>query len=108
MVVPQGICNMLLLDFSVSIFEHLSTILILFCEYRTLFAQLDHCVSAFGKRLLKSWLARPLCCIGSIMDRQDAIASLKVSFKVLYAENTCLFSMKNSSQMIFAPYKFFS
>ncbi|XXG53994.1 hypothetical protein AAC387_Pa03g1985 [Persea americana] len=43
----------------------------------TLFAQLDHCVSAFGKRLLKNWLARPLCHLGSIMNRQDAIASLK-------------------------------
>lgn len=43
----------------------------------TLFAQLDHCMSAFGKRLLKNWLARPLYHISSIVERQDAIASLK-------------------------------
>ncbi|XP_077230446.1 MUTS homolog 6 [Tasmannia lanceolata] len=43
----------------------------------TLFAQLDLCATSFGKRLLKSWLARPLYDIGSIMERQDAIAGLK-------------------------------
>ncbi|KAM0952719.1 putative DNA mismatch repair protein MutS/MSH [Dioscorea sansibarensis] len=43
----------------------------------TLFSQLDHCVTAFGKRLLKSWLARPLYGTRSIIERQDAIAALK-------------------------------
>ncbi|KAJ0987201.1 hypothetical protein J5N97_005557 [Dioscorea zingiberensis] len=44
----------------------------------TLFAQLDHCTTAFGKRLLKSWLARPFYNARSIIERQDAIAGLKV------------------------------
>ncbi|XP_030451393.2 DNA mismatch repair protein MSH6 [Syzygium oleosum] len=43
----------------------------------TLFAQLDHCVTAFGKRLLKTWLARPLYHLEGIKERQDAIADLK-------------------------------
>lgn len=45
----------------------------------TLYAQLDHCVTAFGKRLLKTWLARPLYHLEAIKERQDAIADLKVS-----------------------------
>lgn len=47
-----------------------------FCS--TLYAQLNQCVTAFGKRLLKSWLARPLCHVESIKERQEAVAGLKV------------------------------
>ncbi|PSR94715.1 DNA mismatch repair protein [Actinidia chinensis var. chinensis] len=43
----------------------------------TLYAQLNHCVTAFGKRLLKSWLARPLYHLDSIRERQDAVGDLK-------------------------------
>ncbi|OAY70755.1 DNA mismatch repair protein MSH6, partial [Ananas comosus] len=43
----------------------------------TLFAQLDHCITAFGKRLLKVWIARPLYDRKSILERQDAIAGFK-------------------------------
>ncbi|XP_045796894.1 DNA mismatch repair protein MSH6 [Trifolium pratense] len=43
----------------------------------TLYAQLNQCVTAFGKRLLKSWLARPLCHVESIKERQEAVACLK-------------------------------
>ncbi|KAH7862176.1 hypothetical protein Vadar_001089 [Vaccinium darrowii] len=43
----------------------------------TLYAQLNHCVTAFGKRLLKTWLARPLYHLDSIIERQDAVAGLK-------------------------------
>ncbi|KAL6978281.1 hypothetical protein U1Q18_019950 [Sarracenia purpurea var. burkii] len=43
----------------------------------TLYAQLNHCVTAFGKRLLKSWLARPLYNLDSIRQRQEAVAGLK-------------------------------
>ncbi|CAN6469121.1 unnamed protein product [Victoria cruziana] len=43
----------------------------------TLFAQLDYCVTSFGKRLLKNWLARPLFDTKSILERQDAITDLK-------------------------------
>ncbi|XP_058187807.1 DNA mismatch repair protein MSH6 isoform X1 [Rhododendron vialii] len=43
----------------------------------TLYAQLNHCVTAFGKRLLKTWLARPLYHVESIKERQDALAGLK-------------------------------
>ncbi|CAK9183092.1 unnamed protein product [Ilex paraguariensis] len=43
----------------------------------TVYAQLNHCMTAFGKRLLKTWLARPLYHLGSIRERQDAVASLK-------------------------------
>ncbi|XP_020234813.1 DNA mismatch repair protein MSH6 [Cajanus cajan] len=43
----------------------------------TLYAQLNQCVTAFGKRLLKTWLARPLCHVESIKERQEAVAGLK-------------------------------
>ncbi|KAF2304770.1 hypothetical protein GH714_037905 [Hevea brasiliensis] len=44
----------------------------------TLYAQMNHCVTAFGKRLLKTWLARPLYHLKSIKDRQDAVAGLRI------------------------------
>ncbi|XP_073149982.1 DNA mismatch repair protein MSH6 isoform X2 [Henckelia pumila] len=43
----------------------------------TLYAQLNHCATAFGKRLLRTWLARPLYHLEPIKERQDAIAELK-------------------------------
>ncbi|XP_047969957.1 DNA mismatch repair protein MSH6 [Salvia hispanica] len=43
----------------------------------TLYAQLNHCATAFGKRLLRTWLARPLYHLKSIKERQDAIAELR-------------------------------
>ncbi|KAJ7973051.1 DNA mismatch repair protein [Quillaja saponaria] len=43
----------------------------------TLYAQLNHCVTAFGKRLLKTWLARPLYHLESIRERQEAVAGLR-------------------------------
>lgn len=43
----------------------------------TLYAQLNHCVTAFGKRLLRTWLARPLYNSGLIKERQDAVAGLR-------------------------------
>lgn len=43
----------------------------------TLYTQLNHCVTAFGKRLLRTWLARPLYNSGLIRERQDAVAGLR-------------------------------
>ncbi|KAL9239755.1 hypothetical protein vseg_014047 [Gypsophila vaccaria] len=43
----------------------------------TLFEQLNYCITAFGRRLLKSWLARPLYHAESIRERQDAIDGLR-------------------------------
>ncbi|MCD7449438.1 DNA mismatch repair protein msh6 [Datura stramonium] len=43
----------------------------------TLYAQINHCITAFGKRMLRSWLARPLYNPESIRERQDAVAGLK-------------------------------
>ncbi|KAK9747622.1 hypothetical protein RND81_02G003800 [Saponaria officinalis] len=43
----------------------------------TLFEQLNHCMTAFGRRLLKSWLARPLYHAESIRERQDAVDGLR-------------------------------
>uniref|UniRef100_A0A2P2JZX2 DNA mismatch repair protein n=3 Tax=Rhizophora mucronata TaxID=61149 RepID=A0A2P2JZX2_RHIMU len=43
----------------------------------TLYAQLNHCVTAVGKRLLKAWLARPLYHLRAIKDRQDAVEGLQ-------------------------------
>ncbi|KAL7586811.1 hypothetical protein Lser_V15G41433 [Lactuca serriola] len=43
----------------------------------TLYEQLNRCVTAFGKRLLKTWLSRPLYHIDSIRERQNAVAGVK-------------------------------
>ncbi|XP_010456087.1 PREDICTED: DNA mismatch repair protein MSH6 [Camelina sativa] len=43
----------------------------------TLYAQLNQCVTASGKRLLKAWLARPLYNTELIKERQDAVAILR-------------------------------
>ncbi|XP_062194119.1 DNA mismatch repair protein MSH6-like isoform X2 [Phragmites australis] len=43
----------------------------------TLYAQLNHCVTGFGKRLLKRWIARPLYDRRAILQRQSAIATFK-------------------------------
>ncbi|XP_076885218.1 DNA mismatch repair protein MSH6-like [Bidens hawaiensis] len=43
----------------------------------TLYDQLNRCVTPFGKRLLKAWLARPLYDIDLIRERQEAVAGVK-------------------------------
>ncbi|CAL5081395.1 unnamed protein product [Urochloa decumbens] len=43
----------------------------------TLYAQLNHCVTGFGKRLLKRWIARPLYDRRAILRRQTAVATFK-------------------------------
>ncbi|KAK2649644.1 hypothetical protein Ddye_017133 [Dipteronia dyeriana] len=43
----------------------------------TLYAQLNYCVTAVGKRLLKTWLARPLYNSAVIKERQEAVAGLR-------------------------------
>ncbi|XP_018475958.1 DNA mismatch repair protein MSH6 [Raphanus sativus] len=43
----------------------------------TLYAQLNQCITASGKRLLKTWLARPLYNPELIKERQDAVAILR-------------------------------
>ncbi len=42
----------------------------------TLLGLLDHCVTGFGKRLLKQWICHPLRNIEDIADRQSAIKDL--------------------------------
>ncbi|XP_047048385.1 DNA mismatch repair protein MSH6 [Lolium rigidum] len=43
----------------------------------TLYEQLNHCVTGFGKRLLKRWIVRPLYNCKAILQRQGAIAIFK-------------------------------
>ena len=40
---------------------------------------LDHCVSHGGKRLLRTWLCRPLYDVAQIVSRQQAVAALQAS-----------------------------
>lgn len=42
----------------------------------TLQKQLNHCRTAFGKRLLQQWICRPLCNVEQIQERQEAIQEL--------------------------------
>lgn len=45
---------------------------------RTLLAQLDHCVTPSGRKLLRRWLVRPLLSGADIRARQDAVEDIKV------------------------------
>ncbi|POR38266.1 DNA mismatch repair protein msh6 [Tolypocladium paradoxum] len=42
----------------------------------TLFSLLNKCVTPFGKRLFRQWVAHPLCDIGRINERLDAVEML--------------------------------
>eukprot|EP00731_Ephydatia_muelleri_P021032 Em0013g759a len=42
----------------------------------TLLERLDHCVTPFGKRLLKQWICAPLCHPAAINERLDAVTDL--------------------------------
>ncbi|CAH0023915.1 unnamed protein product [Clonostachys rhizophaga] len=42
----------------------------------TLFSLLNRCVTPFGKRMFRSWVAHPLCDINRINDRLDAVEML--------------------------------
>ena len=42
----------------------------------TLLCRLDHTSTPFGRRLLKEWVAAPLCSPAGIRERQDAVAEL--------------------------------
>uniref|UniRef100_A0ACD5YI65 Uncharacterized protein n=1 Tax=Avena sativa TaxID=4498 RepID=A0ACD5YI65_AVESA len=43
----------------------------------TLYEQLNHCVTGFGKRLLKRWIVRPLYNCKAILERQGAVTIFK-------------------------------
>lgn len=43
----------------------------------TLLGQLDHCVTSFGRRLLKQWIVRPLLKVEAIVERQNAVEDMK-------------------------------
>ncbi|THK32980.1 probable DNA mismatch repair protein Msh6 [Diachasma alloeum] len=45
-------------------------------EDGSLLKTLDHCCTAFGKRLLKEWICRPSCRKNIIVSRQEAITEL--------------------------------
>ncbi|XP_071729247.1 26S proteasome regulatory subunit 10B homolog A-like [Rutidosis leptorrhynchoides] len=62
---------------------------------RTLYDQLNRCVTAYGKRLLKAWFARPLYDINSIIEHQEAVAGVKVISKLIIEA-----SGRNSSKVV--------
>ncbi|GAB4842695.1 hypothetical protein Ancab_012671 [Ancistrocladus abbreviatus] len=47
-------------------------------------------LQAFGKRLLKTWLARPLHHTGSIKARQDAMSGLRITYVTIGKESYLL------------------
>lgn len=42
----------------------------------TLLQRIDHCSTAFGRRLLKQWISAPLCSPAAIDDRLNAVGDL--------------------------------
>ncbi len=48
----------------------------LFGDGATLYSCLNRCCTSFGRRLLRDWIARPLCAVGEIESRQSTTASL--------------------------------
>ena len=49
----------------------------------SLLERMDHCSTAFGKRLFKQWLCAPLCHPDSINDRLDAVEDLIAAQEVV-------------------------
>ena len=57
----------------------------------SVFAQLDHCATPGGKRLLRQWVSRPLQSVAAISRRQDAVAELMAAaLPALDAAAACL------------------
>ncbi|KJE98041.1 DNA mismatch repair protein Msh3 [Capsaspora owczarzaki ATCC 30864] len=52
----------------------------------TLFALLNHTVTPFGRRLLRTWIAQPLLDRSAILNRQDAIEELLTSEAPMFAK----------------------
>ncbi len=48
----------------------------LFGDGATLYSCLNGCCTAFGRRTLRDWIARPLCSVDEIQQRQTTVASL--------------------------------
>ena len=52
---------------------------------------MDKCVTAFGRRLLRNWLTRPLAQISAINERLNAVEDLMNNEEVTQSSIGCLF-----------------
>lgn len=56
----------------------------------SLISILDHCCTAFGKRLLREWICRPSCRKNIIMERQEAVQELVDRVDVIQSARSTL------------------
>ncbi|KAN0035045.1 hypothetical protein ACTFIV_001585 [Dictyostelium citrinum] len=66
----------------------------------TLFKLMDRCTTAFGKRMFRQWICRPLANKNSIVDRQKAIEFLRDSPEALQKVTAILTKLPDLERMI--------
>ncbi|KAM9962806.1 hypothetical protein ACTFIR_005723 [Dictyostelium discoideum] len=66
----------------------------------TLFKLMDRCTTAFGKRMFRQWICRPLANKNAIVDRQKAIEFLRDSPETLQKVMTILNKLPDLERMI--------
>ncbi|XP_058798810.1 probable DNA mismatch repair protein Msh6 isoform X2 [Phymastichus coffea] len=66
----------------------------------SLFEVLDYCCTPFGKRLLRSWVCRPLACKSIIIKRQKAIAELLKNHNIVREVRSKLKKLPDLERML--------
>lgn len=66
----------------------------------TLLEQLDHCVTSFGKRMLRAQLVKPLTNLDAIEQRQEAISVLLEERDVTSQMRTKLKDLKDLERIL--------
>lgn len=66
----------------------------------TLFAMLNHCVSPFGKRMLRQWVCHPLANTAAINGRLDAVESLNADVDFINTFTESLSKMPDLERLI--------
>ncbi|XP_063984742.1 probable DNA mismatch repair protein Msh6 isoform X2 [Diachasmimorpha longicaudata] len=66
----------------------------------SLLKTLDHCCTAFGKRLLKEWICRPSCRKNIIVSRQQAITELVDNPDVMQEARKCMSQLPDMERLL--------
>lgn len=66
----------------------------------SLMKTLDHCCTAFGKRLLQEWICRPSCCKNIIIERQEAIQELMDRTDIVQSARPILSSLPDLERLL--------
>jgi len=66
----------------------------------TLFKYIDHCTSAFGRRMLRDWLVRPLATATKINERIDAVEYLMNNVEAIKSIQRILSSLPDIERLL--------